>query len=141
MKVWTNGCFDLLHAGHISFLLGAKRLSDPDGQLVIGLNSDESVRRLKGKTRPIVEWNLRRYALLELFDNREVQVVKIEDDPSPSILEIGPGIVVKSSQWAGRPMPELVTIQLIQARLVFLPAAYPEVSETSILELWNRRCT
>lgn len=98
--VFTNGCFDLLHPGHVDFLRRASALGD---WLLVGLNSDRSVRALKGPTRPIVPQRLRREMLLSL---RWVNEVVIFDAPTPAELvrRRRPSIMVKGADWAARPI-------------------------------------
>jgi len=93
--VFTNGCFDILHAGHVSYLSKAKSLGDI---LVIGLNSDSSVRRIKGKPKPVVSQN-DRAALLAALE--AVDFVVIFKDPTPLrlIKAIKPDVLVKGGDW------------------------------------------
>ena|SRR3989344_5054630 len=93
--VFTNGCFDILHRGHVTYLAEAKKLGD---LLVIGLNSDESVRRLKGPERPINNENDRQYVLSQL---KSVDFVEIftEDTPLNLILKVAPKVLVKGGDW------------------------------------------
>ncbi len=93
--VFTNGCFDLLHPGHIDILKRARSLGDA---LIVGLNSDDSVRRLKGESRPLIPETLRRQSLEEL---RCVDAVAIftEDTPVELIMAIKPDVLVKGSQY------------------------------------------
>jgi len=93
--VFTNGCFDILHRGHVTYLAEAKKLGD---LLVIGLNSDESVKRLKGPQRPINNENDRLYVLSQL---KSVDFVEIfnEDTPLNLILKVLPNILVKGGDW------------------------------------------
>lgn len=93
--VFTNGCFDILHSGHVTYLNEAKSLGDI---LVIGLNSDESVKRLKGPERPINKEFDRKFLLENL---RAVDVVELfaEDTPYELIKEIRPDILVKGGDW------------------------------------------
>jgi rfaE bifunctional protein nucleotidyltransferase chain/domain len=93
--VFTNGCFDLLHYGHLHYLAHARDLGD---RLVIGLNSADSVRRLKGPARPINDELTRMHTLaaLEFVD----AVVVFEDDtPLELIRLVKPGILVKGGDW------------------------------------------
>ena len=94
--VFTNGCFDLLHVGHIRYLKGAKELA---AVLVVGLNSDQSVRKLKGPQRPIQPENDRAEILSSLSS---VDFVSIFDDETPlNIIElIRPDILVKGGDWS-----------------------------------------
>jgi rfaE bifunctional protein nucleotidyltransferase chain/domain len=93
--VFTNGCFDILHRGHVTYLAEARKLGD---FLVIGLNSDESVKRLKGPLRPINNENDRQYVLSQL---KSVDFVEIfnEDTPLNLILKVCPNILVKGGDW------------------------------------------
>lgn len=93
--VFTNGCFDILHAGHIDLLNRAKALGT---KLVVGINSDQSVRRIKGNSRPIVSEKDRAKMLLAL---EAVDEVRIFDDATPQNLleEIKPNILVKGGDW------------------------------------------
>lgn len=93
--VFTNGCFDILHVGHIDYLARAKRLGDI---LVVGLNSDRSVRALKGPSRPI---NRERDRALVLAGLECVDLVTIfdEDTPEKLIRSIAPDVLAKGGDW------------------------------------------
>ncbi len=93
--VFTNGCFDILHRGHVTYLSEAKKLGD---LLVIGLNSDASVKRLKGPERPINNEKDRQYVLSQL---KSVDFVEIftEDTPLNLILTVKPKVLVKGGDW------------------------------------------
>lgn len=93
--VFTNGCFDILHRGHAEYLEQAKSLGD---LLVIGVNSDASVKRLKGNDRPINNENDRAFMLDKL---KPVDVVTIftEDTPIDLISEVIPDVLVKGGDW------------------------------------------
>ena len=94
--VFTNGCFDIIHVGHIRYLKSAKELGDI---LVIGLNSDESVRKIKGDNRPIVSHGERAEVLSSI---RSVDYVVIFNEPDPynTIAAIKPDILIKGGDWA-----------------------------------------
>ncbi|GJQ32765.1 MAG: glycerol-3-phosphate cytidylyltransferase [Ignavibacteriaceae bacterium] len=94
--VFTNGCFDLLHAGHIDYLTKAKALGDV---LIIGLNSDDSIRRLKGDKRPLLPHDERAFAIWNL---KAVDYVTIfeQDTPFELIQTIIPDILVKGGDWS-----------------------------------------
>ena len=94
--VFTNGCFDILHAGHARYLLTARSLGDV---LVIGLNTDESVRSIKGPKRPLVDQAQRAEVLASL---QCVDIVTFFDEPDPLALihEVKPDILVKGADWA-----------------------------------------
>ena len=93
--VFTNGCFDIIHAGHVRYLEKAKALGDV---LVVGLNSDSSIKKIKGETRPIVKQKDRGEVLSALAS---VDYVIIFNDPTPIKLieKIKPDILVKGADW------------------------------------------
>ncbi|MBO7572122.1 MAG: D-glycero-beta-D-manno-heptose 1-phosphate adenylyltransferase [Bacteroidales bacterium] len=93
--VFTNGCFDVLHYGHVSYLAEASDLGD---KLVIGLNSDASVRRLKGETRPINGQN-ERATLLAALDFVDAVVIFEEDTPENLLKKIKPNFLVKGGDY------------------------------------------
>jgi len=93
--VFTNGCFDVLHVGHTRYLAKAKKLGD---HLIVGLNSDESVRRLKGEKRPVVPEAERKEMLLALSSVDEVLIFE-EDTPLNLILETKPDVLVKGGDY------------------------------------------
>lgn len=93
--VFTNGCFDILHAGHVSYLNEAKSLGD---LLIVGLNSDASVKRLKGDSRPINNEAERKFILENL---KAVDCVEIFEDDTPLelIKSVRPSLLVKGGDW------------------------------------------
>jgi len=94
--VFTNGCFDILHRGHITYLKEARELGD---LLIVGINSDQSVQKLKGPTRPINNEVDRKYVLESL---KTVDFVEIfaDDTPLELIKKIKPNILVKGGDWS-----------------------------------------
>ena len=96
--VFTNGCFDLVHAGHISSFRQARSFGDI---LVVGVNSDESVRRLKGETRPIVSLP-HRIALLTALKCVDYVIPFEEDTPQDLIEQVRPDVLVKGKDWEGK---------------------------------------
>jgi len=96
--VFTNGCFDILHRGHASYLEKAKALGDV---LVLGLNSDESITRLKGKTRPINTLEDRAF-LLAALESVDYVVPFMEDTPYELIKHVSPHTLVKGSDYEGK---------------------------------------
>jgi rfaE bifunctional protein nucleotidyltransferase chain/domain len=94
--VFTNGCFDLLHAGHVRYLGAARALGD---LLVVGLNDDASVRRLKGPGRPIVAAAERAEALAGLGAVDHV-VLFAEDTPLALVRAVQPDVLVKGADWS-----------------------------------------
>jgi D-beta-D-heptose 7-phosphate kinase/D-beta-D-heptose 1-phosphate adenosyltransferase len=118
--VWTNGCFDLLHAGHVQSLLAASTLGDI---MIVGLNSDRSIRRLKGPSRPILPEAERAQVLaaLECVDH-----VLLFDDLAPTRLleQIQPDVHCKGADYAppqGKPIPERAVVEAYGGRVAFLP--------------------
>lgn len=93
--VFTNGCFDILHVGHVRYLKQAKALG---GKLVVGLNSDESVKRLKGEKRPLVS-ELERKEVLEALDCVDEVLIFSEDTPLELIKRLKPDILVKGGDY------------------------------------------
>ena len=93
--VFTNGCFDILHSGHVAYLNEAKKQGD---LLFVGLNSDDSIKRLKGETRPINK-ELDRKFLLENLRCIDCVEVFSEDTPYELIKEIQPNLLVKGGDW------------------------------------------
>lgn len=94
--VFTNGCFDILHAGHVDYLAKAREKGDI---LIVGLNTDASVSRIKGELRPIINEEERAFVLSNL---RSVDYTTLfdEDTPLELISAIIPDILVKGSDWA-----------------------------------------
>ncbi len=93
--VFTNGCFDILHIGHVRYLQAAKRAGH---RLFVGLNSDASVRRLKGKHRPINGERERAEVLAALACVDQVIIFK-EDTPEQLIRVLLPDVLIKGSDW------------------------------------------
>ncbi|MGB9104559.1 MAG: adenylyltransferase/cytidyltransferase family protein [Terriglobales bacterium] len=104
--ILTNGCFDLLHVGHIRYLRAAKQLG---GKLVVGLNADESVRGLKGPGRPLMPASERAEILTALADVDAV-VVFPEADVRALIREIRPDIHAKGTDYTADNVPERDTV-------------------------------
>ena len=129
--VWTNGCFDLLHVGHIRSFRDAKALGDI---LVVGINSDATVRSLKGDARPVVNQEDRAelIAALEMVD-----YVTIFDEPTPvaAITRLRPDIHCKGAEYAdgARPFPERETVLSYGGRIRFLPF-HPGRSTTDLVD-------
>jgi D-beta-D-heptose 7-phosphate kinase/D-beta-D-heptose 1-phosphate adenosyltransferase len=93
--VFTNGCFDLLHFGHVKYLEKAKKKGDV---LIVGLNSDSSIRKIKGKMRPFVNQRQRAYILSSLIPVDYV-VIFNQKTPYNLIKSIKPDILVKGADW------------------------------------------
>ena len=94
--VFTNGVFDIIHSGHIDYLIKAKALGDI---LIIGLNSDSSVKRIKGEKRPIINQSDRAFVLSNLKPVDYVVLFE-EDTPLEIIKAIVPDVLVKGADWS-----------------------------------------
>jgi D-glycero-beta-D-manno-heptose 1-phosphate adenylyltransferase len=127
--VFTNGCFDLLHPGHIRTLEAARQLGDA---LVVGLNSDRGVRELKGPGRPILPEGERAEILAAL---ECVDAVVIFDEPTPReiIAALLPDVLVKGGDWAGDRIVGREEVAGAGGHVVSIPVA-PGYSTTSILQ-------
>lgn len=115
--VATGGCFDLLHAGHVATLEAARALGD---RLVVCLNSDASVRRLKGPARPIVP-QADRARVLEALGCVDEVVVFDEDTPADTIARLRPDVWVKGGDYAGTTLPEAELLQQWGGQAVVVP--------------------
>jgi D-glycero-beta-D-manno-heptose 1-phosphate adenylyltransferase len=93
--VFTNGCFDIVHLGHIDYLEKARNLGD---KLILGLNTDASVRRLKGETRPVVN-EYARSRMMSAFEFIDAVVLFDEPTPLELIQKISPDILVKGDDY------------------------------------------
>ena len=131
--VFTNGCFDLLHVGHLHLLESAAAMGD---LLVVGVNGDDSVRSLKGKGRPLVPFDERALLLAGLA---AVDLVTgfDEDTPAELIARLAPDVLVKGGDW---PVQRIVGREVVEAgggRVVSLPLL-PGHSTTGLLERLKR---
>ncbi len=129
--VWTNGIFDLLHAGHIHSLRDAKALGDV---LVVGINSDASAREFKGAGRPLMcaEDRAEVLSALEMVDH---VVIFNESEPSAALRRLEPDIHCKGEEYADgrRPVPERAVVEAYGGQIRFLPL-HPGRSTTGLLE-------
>lgn len=107
--VFTNGCFDLLHVGHVRYLTAARALG---GLLVVGLNADDSVRQIKGPLRPIIGQEQRAEVLSGLSC---VDYVTIFDEPDPLALiqTLQPDVLVKGADWE---LSEIIGADAVMSR-------------------------
>ena len=94
--VFTNGVFDIIHAGHVDYLMQARALGD---LLIVGLNSDASVKRIKGEYRPIVPESQRAFVLSNLKPVDYVVIFE-EDTPAGLIEKIIPDVLIKGADWS-----------------------------------------
>ncbi len=128
--IFTNGVFDLLHAGHVEYLAWARSQGDA---LIVGLNHDESVRRLKGPARPLVPFAARAQVLRAL---RSVDAVVGFEEATPEVLldRIRPDVHVKSDQYREDDLPEKTVVLQHGGRI----ALAPHVAGTSTTDLIGR---
>jgi|GEM_PF-15539 len=129
--VWTNGCFDLLHAGHVHSLQSARKLGDV---LVVGLNSDDSVRRIKGPERPILPARERALMLAALACVDQVVIFE-EPTPENALARLQPEIHCKGAEYAppnGKPVPERGVVASYGGRIEYLPLV-PGLSTTDLV--------
>jgi D-beta-D-heptose 7-phosphate kinase/D-beta-D-heptose 1-phosphate adenosyltransferase len=136
--VFTNGCFDLLHRGHTRLLQQARALGD---LLIVGLNSDASVRGLKGSARPVLS-EQERAEVLSALASVDYVVIFEEPDPGPTIAALQPDVLVKGGDWAKEQVVGRETVEGRGGRVVTIPLV--EGSSTSniidrILELRKRK--
>jgi D-beta-D-heptose 7-phosphate kinase/D-beta-D-heptose 1-phosphate adenosyltransferase len=126
--VFTNGCFDLLHPGHIGSLEQARALGDV---LIVGLNSDASVRELKGAGRPVLPERERAEILAAL---ECVDAVVIFDQPTPRevIARLLPDVLVKGGDWPGDRIVGRQEVEAAGGRVISVPVV-PGYSTTAIL--------
>ena len=127
--VFTNGCFDIIHAGHVRYLKKARSLG---GALVVGLNSDSSVRSIKGETRPIVPQKERAEVLSAL---ETVDYVVIFNDPTPERLieAIRPDVLAKGADWAARDIVGAMAVKEAGGRVARITLAKGK-STTNIIK-------
>ena len=115
--VFTNGCFDILHLGHVRYLKEAKKLGDI---LIIGLNSDSSVRKLKGKTRPYLP-ELERAEILASLESVDYVVLFKETRPDNLIKVVKPDIHVKGGDYDPSTLPEKTIVEKFGGNVVVIP--------------------
>jgi rfaE bifunctional protein nucleotidyltransferase chain/domain len=127
--VFTNGCFDLLHPGHVRCLAEARSLGD---LLVVAVNSDRSVRGNKGPERPLVPQNDRAEVLAALSS---VDYVTIFDEPTPRdlVARLLPSVLVKGADWGPNDVVGREEVEAAGGRVVSIPLA-PGYSTTSLLQ-------
>ena len=114
--VFTNGCFDIIHAGHVRYLTAAKNFGD---ELIVGLNNDESVRKLKGASRPINSQADRAEVLLGLKAVDHV-IFFGEQTAENLIAEVKPDIYVKGGDYTLETLPEAKIVQSYGGRVEFV---------------------
>jgi rfaE bifunctional protein nucleotidyltransferase chain/domain len=126
---FTNGVFDLLHPGHVDLLVAARETADA---LVVGINGDASVRRLKGPTRPIRGESERAYVLAAV-EQVDLVVVFTEDTPLELVKLLEPDIIVKGGDYTEDTIVGAAEVRSRGGRVVVVPLT-PGHSTTSIIE-------
>ncbi len=115
--VFTNGCFDILHAGHVRLFREAKKQGDV---LIVAINEDESVRRLKGKSRPIFPL-AERLEILEAIEDIDYLTSFPEDTPQKIIATLLPDVLVKGGDWKPEEVVGRKEVEAAGGRVVIVP--------------------
>jgi rfaE bifunctional protein nucleotidyltransferase chain/domain len=135
MVVFTNGVFDILHRGHVEYLTKARALGDV---LIVGMNSDDSVKRIKGDRRPIVTGEDRAFVLSHL-DCVDFVCFFTEDTPQRIIEALVPDVLVKGSDWDIRDIVGREIVEKAGGRVATIDYV-PDRSTTGIIERILERC-
>ena len=115
--VFTNGCFDILHVGHVRYLAAARALGDV---LILGLNSDASVRRLKGETRP-VNSEADRAEVVGALKSVDAVVIFGEDTAEELIAKVRPAVYAKGGDYTRETLPEARIVESYGGEVAFIP--------------------
>ena len=135
--VFTNGHFDLLHAGHVTYLQAARALGD---RLIVGLNSDASTRRRKGPTRPILPQE-ERALLLAALRAVDAVVVWDEDDFREVVAALKPDVYVKGADWnrpGGPKPPEATIVESYGGRIAFVELTAGRATSAIVRDILRR---
>lgn len=127
--VTTNGCFDLLHLGHVRYLQEAKKMGDI---LIVGVNSDASVKKLKGEGRPVNN-EMSRAEVLAALEAVDFVTIFPEDTPERLLAFIQPDIHVKGGDYEGKDLPERKVVEASGGEVRFVPFV-PGHSTTALLK-------
>ncbi|BEU88354.1 D-glycero-beta-D-manno-heptose 1-phosphate adenylyltransferase [Selenomonas sp. TAMA-11512] len=131
--VFTNGCFDIVHAGHVRYLAAARALGDC---LILGLNSDASVKRLKGESRP-VNTELDRAEVVGALKSVDYVVLFEEDTAETLISKVRPNIYAKGGDYTRETLPEAKIVESYGGEVAFIDLV-PGKSTTSIISAIER---
>lgn len=131
--IFTNGCFDILHVGHVDYLSNARKLGEV---LVIGLNSDDSVRRLKGAGRPINKEKDRARVLSSLSFVDFIAIFD-EDTPKKLIEKLSPDVLVKGGDWNKKDIVGADFVRSHGGRVITIPFV-KGYSTTSLIEKMSK---
>ncbi|UCF19116.1 MAG: D-glycero-beta-D-manno-heptose 1-phosphate adenylyltransferase [Gemmatimonadota bacterium] len=115
--IFTNGCFDILHRGHVEVLIAARALGD---RLLVGLNSDASVRRLKGSGRPL-QPEVDRAICLAALECVDAVVIFEQDTPKDLIALLRPDAMVKGGDYTPQQLPEREVVEAAGGQVIILP--------------------
>ncbi len=132
--VFTNGCFDILHAGHVDIFQQARNLGDA---LVVAVNSDISIKKIKGEKRPVVP-QAQRMQVLAALEAIDYVVIFEEEDPLMIIEELQPDILVKGGDW---PVETIVGREIVEkkgGKILSIPLM-EGISTTNIIEEVKKR--
>ncbi|MFA4967275.1 MAG: D-glycero-beta-D-manno-heptose 1-phosphate adenylyltransferase, partial [Candidatus Margulisiibacteriota bacterium] len=133
--VFTNGCFDILHLGHVRYLKEAKKLGDV---LIVGLNSDSSVRKLKGPDRPYIS-ELERAEILASLECVDYVVIFPETRPDNLIKIVKPDIHVKGGDYAIDELPERHLVESLGGKVVVIPPIKGRSTTNIIAKILGRQ--
>jgi len=132
--VFTNGCFDILHAGHVDIFQQARNLGDA---LVVAVNSDISIKKIKGEKRPVVPES-QRMQVLAALEAIDYVVIFEEEDPLMIIEELQPDILVKGGDW---PIETIIGREIVEkkgGKILSIPLM-EGISTTNIIEEVKKR--
>jgi rfaE bifunctional protein nucleotidyltransferase chain/domain len=132
--VFTNGCFDVLHAGHVAYLAWARSRGDA---LIVGLNSDESVSALKGRARPFVPFD-DRAAVLAGLRSVDVVVGFAQRTPETLLDALRPDVHVKSAQYRLEDLPERIVVERYGGEILFAPHVAGKSTTDLVAEIRRR---
>jgi rfaE bifunctional protein nucleotidyltransferase chain/domain len=135
--VFTNGCFDLIHAGHVDYLARAQELGDA---LIVGVNDDDSVRRLKGANRPLMPL-ADRMQVLAALRSVDYVVAFAEDNPAELIAAVKPQVLVKGGDYTPDDVVGKSTVESYGGKVVIIPLL-PGRSTTGLIgKIAREDCT
>lgn len=132
---FTNGCFDILHYGHVSYLQSVKK---NNRILIIGLNSDSSIRKIKGPQRPIIAEKQRAYVLAALECIDFVSIFK-EETPLKLIQAIRPDVLIKGADWKGKGVVGGDFVKSYGGKVEYVEYI-SQFSTTKIIESIKKKC-
>ncbi len=132
--VFTNGCFDLLHVGHVRYLRGAKALGDI---MVLALNTDDSIKRLKGPERPLLPLEYR-MGILSAFEMVDLITAFEDDTVTPLLLMLKPDIHAKGTDYSPETVPEKDTVASYGGKVAVVGDPKDHASRNLIQEILKK---